>query len=101
MLRECDYGRNRRSVRSRRAQPIGSDLPKFLSGPSARLQLGTGPTTAVRATAFPRDEPLDHHGKTGASSVDPWQISVRRVVIARSCRLGAFIRPRPSYYCRW
>ena len=37
---------------------------------TARLTLIChGSTDAVRAAAFPRDEPLDHHGKTGAAEL--------------------------------
>jgi broad specificity phosphatase PhoE len=37
---------------------------------TARLTLIChGSTDAVRAAAFPRDEPLDHHGKTGAAAL--------------------------------
>src|SRR5262245_61155139 len=37
---------------------------------TARLTLIChGSTDAVRAAAFPKDEPLDHHGKTGATEL--------------------------------
>jgi hypothetical protein len=45
---------------------------------TARLTLIChGSTDTVRAAALPQDEPLDHHGKTGAAElVGPYRTSI-------------------------
>jgi broad specificity phosphatase PhoE len=80
---------------------------------TARLTLIChGSTDAVRAAAFPRDEPLDHHGKTGATelvgslpSVDSHWTSpeLRTRQTAEALGLSADIQPmlRECNYGRW
>jgi broad specificity phosphatase PhoE len=80
---------------------------------TARLTLIChGSTDAVRAAAFPRDEPLDHHGKTGAPelvgslpSVDCCWTSpeLRARQTAEALGLSADIQPmlRECDYGRW
>jgi broad specificity phosphatase PhoE len=80
---------------------------------TARLTLIChGSTDAVRAAAFPRDEPLDHHGKIGATglverlpSVDCCWTSpeLRTRQTAEALGLRANIQPvlRECDYGRW
>jgi broad specificity phosphatase PhoE len=80
---------------------------------AARLTLIChGSTDAVRAAAFPRDEPLDYHGKTGAtelvgclSTVDHCWTSpeLRTRQTAEALGLSANIQPmlRACDYGRW
>ena len=80
---------------------------------TARLTLIChGSTDAVRAAAFPQDEPLDHHGKTGAAelvgslpSVDCCWTSpeLRTRQTAEALGLSADIQPmlRECDYGRW
>ena len=80
---------------------------------TARLNLLChGSTDAVRAAAFPRDEPLDHRGKIGAKglvgrlpSVDCCWTSpeLRTRQTAKALELGAKIQPmlRECDYGRW
>jgi broad specificity phosphatase PhoE len=80
---------------------------------TARLTLIChGSTDAVRAAAFPRDEPLDHHGKIGATglvgrlpSVDCCWTSpeLRTRQTAEALGLSANIQPmlRECDYGRW
>ena len=80
---------------------------------TARLTLIChGSTDAVRAAAFPRDEPLDHHDRTGATeligslpSVDSYWTSpeLRARQTAEALRLNANVQPmlRECDYGRW
>jgi broad specificity phosphatase PhoE len=80
---------------------------------TARLTLIChGSTDAVRAAAFPQDEPLDHHGKTGAAelvgslpNVDCCWTSpeLRTRQTAEALGLSADIQPmlRECDYGRW
>jgi broad specificity phosphatase PhoE len=80
---------------------------------TARLTLIChGSTDAVRAAAFRKDEPLDHHGKTGATelvgclpSVDRCWTSpeLRTRQTAEALVLNVTIQPmhRECHYGRW
>jgi broad specificity phosphatase PhoE len=80
---------------------------------TARLTLLChGSTAAVRAAAFPRDEPLDHHGKTGAAALVGYLPSADYCVTSPELRtrqtsealgLSANVQPvlRECDYGRW